>query len=126
MTFPWTVRGEYSDTFADLQYLTSCRHISTEHAITQIRCPCCLKLFKAHYALIAHVESSDKCNIRNSSKFGQALDEFSGGFLSHEIVPHPDLKAEEDGYQVAMHKYDATVPASFREKVKGTTIGTIV
>ena len=100
------------------------RHIADDHAITQIRCPSCLKLFKAHHALIAHVENTQKCKIKHSSKFGEALDEFSGGFLHHKIVGHPDLKADEDGYQVGFVKYESAVPATWEECAETTTIGT--
>ena len=69
------------------------------------------------------MENSNECRIRASDRFGQALDELTGGFLSHEVVPHPDLVAEEDGYSVAMHKYEASVPPGWEERVETTTIG---
>jgi uncharacterized C2H2 Zn-finger protein len=100
------------------------RHIAEQHAITKIRCPSCLKLFGRHHALIAHVETSEKCNLKHSDKFGQALDEFSGGFLSHKVVAHPDLKAEEDGYEVGYIKYESAVPAGWEERDETTVVGT--
>ncbi len=80
--------------------------------------------FGSHHAFIAHVESSGKCALKHSNKFGQALDEFSGGFLSHKIVRHPDLKAEEDGYEVGYIKYESAVPAGWEEREGGTYVGT--
>lgn len=112
--------------FRRVQTLKKCRHITEEHAITKIRCPSCLKLFNTHHAFIAHVESSQKCTLKNSDHFGQALDEFSGGFLTCKVVGHPDLKAEEDGYQVGYIKYESAVPAGWREREESTTIGTML
>ena len=71
------------------------------------------------------METSDKCQIKRTQSYGKALDEFSGGFLSTEVIAHPDLKAE-DGYTVGMHKYESTVPPGWEERVESTTIGTKV
>jgi hypothetical protein len=49
--------------------------------------------------------------LKYSQKFGQALDEFSGGFIAHSIESYPDLDAEDDGYEVAYVKYQSTVPS---------------
>lgn len=100
------------------------RHITEMHAITKIRCPSCLKLFRAFHALIAHVESSQKCKIKYSNRFGQALEEFSGGFLTSQVVPHPDLAKDKDNYQVHFIQYSSAVPAGWEERKDGTTIGT--
>ncbi|KIW03607.1 uncharacterized protein PV09_05360 [Verruconis gallopava] len=101
------------------------RHIDKEHMLKKIRCPLCFKVFKSHHALIEHVERSSKCAIKHSRKFGQTLDEFSGGFLSHTIAAHPDLKAEDDGYEVGYVKFKSTVPTGW-EKREQVTVSTMI
>lgn len=42
----------------------------------------CLRVFKSPSALTAHMESSsERCNVRESKQFGNALSLVSGGFL---------------------------------------------
>ncbi|KKY27809.1 putative c2h2 finger domain [Diplodia seriata] len=102
-------------------------HINTEHGISQQRCPQCLKLFKSTTALVAHCEApTSECGISRSDRFGQAIDQFSGGFLGAKDARRPDftLADREDrfvdkkreakepgsGYKVGMIKYESTLP----------------
>ncbi|KAL1619798.1 hypothetical protein SLS54_006394 [Diplodia seriata] len=102
-------------------------HINTEHGISQQRCPQCLKLFKSTTALVAHCEApTSECGISRSDRFGQAIDQFSGGFLGAKDARRPDftladrqdrfvdkkMKERElgSGYKVGMIKYESTLP----------------
>lgn len=59
------------------QHLSSGIHTGDGH-----RCVGCLKLFKTPTALTAHMESaSERCHVRESRDFGNALSLVSGGFL---------------------------------------------
>ncbi|KAF2424896.1 hypothetical protein EJ08DRAFT_681732 [Tothia fuscella] len=99
-------------------------HIAEEHAVKAVRCPSCFKMFKTYTGLISHCESlGSKCRLTHSSKFNQAIDLFSGGFLAVNVVDRPDISHKEDGYKARYMKYEATVPHDFIGK-KSTTIGT--
>lgn len=46
------------------------------------RCPGCLRIFKSTAALIAHCESPTvRCSINQNIKYGQLIDELSGGVI---------------------------------------------
>lgn len=46
------------------------------------RCPGCFRTFKTTAALIAHCESSTaRCKINDAPKYGQIIDELSGGAI---------------------------------------------
>ncbi|QDS75951.1 hypothetical protein FKW77_003314 [Venturia effusa] len=111
---------EYFDTAAENQ-----EHLETVHPIDQRRCPRCQKWFKSYTALISHCEApNSRCGISYTSKYGQAIDEFSGGFLKAETAVRPDLDLEKDGYRLAYMKYEASVPHDWEKEVDKTVIGT--
>lgn len=113
-------------------------HINTIHAISQVRCPQCLKLFKSTTALVAHCEApTSQCGISRSDRYGQAIDQFSGGFLGATDARRPDFTDQErkdkigddlklmpgSGFRVGYTKYESTLPAdwntnSFHEDVQ--------
>ncbi|GME28800.1 putative C2H2 finger domain protein [Neofusicoccum parvum] len=113
-------------------------HISTIHAIAQLRCPQCLKLFKSVTALVAHCEAAtSNCGISRSDRFGQAIDKFSGGFLGARDAHRPDFTEEDrkdrigddekimpgSGFKIGMIKYESTLPIDwptngFRDNVQ--------
>ncbi|KAF9892479.1 hypothetical protein FE257_001588 [Aspergillus nanangensis] len=48
----------------------------------QVQCPGCQKIFKSTSALVAHCESgSNRCDIANTNKYGQMIDELTGGVV---------------------------------------------
>ncbi|KAK0609871.1 Zinc finger protein 560 [Lasiodiplodia hormozganensis] len=102
-------------------------HINTIHGISQQRCPQCLKLFKSTTALVAHCEApASTCGISRSDRYGQAIDQFSGGFLGAKDARRPDFTEAEredkytdktktekhagSGYKIGMIKYESTLP----------------
>ncbi|EKG20504.1 Zinc finger C2H2-type protein [Macrophomina phaseolina MS6] len=117
-------------------------HINTVHGISQRRCPHCLKLFKSVTALVAHCEAStSQCGISRSSRYGEVIDQFSGGFLGAKDAHRSDItewqrqdKLGDDGqlmhgsgYRIGMTKYESTLPAdwpsgSFRFREKGKIV----
>jgi hypothetical protein len=95
------------------------KHIEDQHKIDRIRCPSCLKLFKTYTSLIAHCEStSSSCRLAKSDKFGQIVDEFSGGFLTAKKVARPDNDKEIDGTTISYAKFEATTPADFQREIE--------
>lgn len=113
-------------------------HINNIHGISQRRCPHCLKLFKSVTALVAHCEApTSHCGISRSNRYGEAIDQFSGGFLGAKDARRPDITDEErkdrmgddakvvsgSGYKINMIKYESTLPIDwpadgFREHTK--------
>ncbi|SLM38354.1 Zinc finger, C2H2-like [Lasallia pustulata] len=58
---------------------------SPAHKTTDHRCPACLKIFKSPTALTQHMEApTNRCNIKETANFGQAISLVSGGYLSVE------------------------------------------
>lgn len=56
----------------------------------RLRCPACLRIFKSATALVQHAESqSYKCDIRESEKYRQAVDQITGGFID-AVGKHAD------------------------------------
>ena len=51
------------------------------HQGTDPRCMKCNKVFKTIPGLVAHMERSDKCKIRETLAFGNVIHVVSGGFL---------------------------------------------
>ena len=95
------------------------RHVEDQHKIDRIRCPSCLKLFKSYTALIAHCESaSSSCRLAKSDKLGQMIDEFSGGFLTANIVARPDNNREIDGTTISYAKFEVTTPAELQKEIE--------
>ncbi len=81
----------------------------------QVRCPACLKLFKTTAALVAHCEAPNgRCKIATTNQFGQAIDEFSGGFLNAYETMRPD---DSD---VTFVKYEAWTPPDWNDKAQTT------
>jgi hypothetical protein len=54
-----------------------------------------------------------RCRLKDSEKFGQAVDLFSGGFLAVSNEKRPDITTEDDGWRIDHMKYEATVPQDF-------------
>ncbi|OCK78887.1 hypothetical protein K432DRAFT_417708 [Lepidopterella palustris CBS 459.81] len=103
-------------------------HIRNSHRMSEVRCPSCLRLFKTSAALVAHCETGlGRCQIARSSNFNQALDEFSGGFLSASYVLRPDHVPDfsnatdaEGEWQpqpvpVGYTQYESTKPPDWRD-----------
>lgn len=96
------------------------RHITSIHRITDFRCPSCLRLFKSATALVAHCETaSARCRISGTRKFGQVIDEFSGGFLEVKGKKRPDLNRFDDGFELGYNKYDASTPVDWDRSEEG-------
>jgi hypothetical protein len=56
--------------------------LQTLTAVCSNRCPGCLRIFKTTSALIAHFEApSARCDINDSQRYGQILDELTGGII---------------------------------------------
>lgn len=92
-------------------------HINSTHKIDRIRCPQCLKLFKSHTALISHCESvNSRCRLNRTERFGQIMDEFSGGFLSARRERRPDCD-ERDGTRIEFVKFGSCVPEDLRREL---------
>lgn len=74
------------DTPADLN-----QHINSDHRLTRMQCPSCLKYFKSATALMAHCESrGSRCQINKAYNFNIFLDRLSGGFLGVNEKIRPD------------------------------------
>lgn len=67
------------------------KHINSEHRLTRMKCPRCLKYFQSATALIAHCESRGaRCEINKVDSFSVFLDRMSGGFLGVVEKVRPD------------------------------------
>ncbi|KAJ9665292.1 hypothetical protein H2201_004584 [Coniosporium apollinis] len=101
-------------------------HIKTFHRPSQLRCPSCLKLFKSITALVSHCEAANsRCSIQRSERFGQAIDEFSGGFLGVREAEREDISEEVDGYVVEYTRFEGTLPPDWTgvESGRGIKVG---
>lgn len=95
------------------------QHITDQHRIDRIRCPQCLKLFKSHTALISHCENStSKCRLNRSDRFGQIMDEFSGGFLAARRTRRPDNDVVVDGGRIDYIKFQSCVPEDLKQELE--------
>lgn len=120
LVLPEFFSSEHFDTAAENQ-----EHLELVHPIDQRRCPRCQKWFKSYTALISHCEApNSRCGISYTHKFGQAIDEFSGGFLKAEPAARPDLTMEKDGYRLAYMNYESSVPHDWEKKVDTPAIET--
>ena len=67
------------------------KHINSDHRLTRMKCPSCLKYFNSVTALMAHCESRGaKCQINKADNFNIFLDRLSGGFLGVDEKIRPD------------------------------------
>lgn len=67
------------------------RHINSDHRLTRMKCPSCLKYFKSATALMSHCESRGaRCEINKADNFNIFLDRLSGGFLGVDEKVRPD------------------------------------
>lgn len=95
------------------------KHITDKHKIDRIRCPQCLKLFKSHTALISHCENATaRCKLNRSDRFGQIMDEFSGGFLTAKRTRRPDNEVEIDGGRIDYVKFESCVPEDLKQELQ--------
>ncbi|KAF2182008.1 hypothetical protein K469DRAFT_587763 [Zopfia rhizophila CBS 207.26] len=110
------------------------RHIMTDHRISSVRCPSCLKIYKSATSLISHCESrGSKCTVNKAEDFNQFLDRLTGGFLSVEEKVRPDhlhnpavmIRNPETGelesYKaptVGYLQYSVSKPADYQERTK--------
>ncbi|MCJ1423836.1 hypothetical protein MMC29_001721 [Sticta canariensis] len=75
------------------------------HTGVSHRCVGCLKVFKSPSALTAHMESaSERCHVRESREFGNALSLISGGYLGVN-GRHADGSIKIDSPEVPMPKW---------------------
>ncbi|GAB1743090.1 hypothetical protein NU219Hw_g8946t1 [Hortaea werneckii] len=66
-------------------------HLSWAHLRTNLSCTTCLKRFGSATALVAHIESTQRCRIKDSSNYHMLLDFISGGFLEATKVRQPSI-----------------------------------
>ncbi|KAI7707457.1 hypothetical protein KC353_g11625 [Hortaea werneckii] len=66
-------------------------HLSWAHLRTNFSCTTCLKRFGSATALVAHIESTQRCRIKDSSNYHMLLDFISGGFLEAMKVRQPSI-----------------------------------
>ncbi|KAF2838266.1 hypothetical protein M501DRAFT_935693 [Patellaria atrata CBS 101060] len=102
-------------------------HVNENHQIKDWRCPCCLKLFKSVSSLISHCESPvARCELSNKKNFGQAIDEFTGGFLSARRELRPDI-TEHDirnlDLRVTWNKFTSSKPIDWKGPKKDVVVG---
>ncbi|KYG41345.1 hypothetical protein M433DRAFT_8022 [Acidomyces richmondensis BFW] len=72
-------------------------HFMSVHLQTRIICSSCYKRFDRNYKLVAHMEDTEHCRIKQSGDFNTLLDEVSGGFLTADIVAFPRvIKAKNE------------------------------
>ncbi|KAF2199745.1 hypothetical protein GQ43DRAFT_456939 [Delitschia confertaspora ATCC 74209] len=113
-------------------------HILSEHRITIMRCPRCLKVYKTATALIGHCESgSGRCRINECEDYAEFLDRLSGGFLYATEETRPDhlfnpevMVPNEHGRlepysppTVEYIRYEATKPTDWTEQPKKLRVG---
>ena len=88
--------------------------------MSDVRCPSCLKLFKSSTALVAHCESPlSRCHISKSNKYGQVIDELSGGFLGARHIIRPEVDVKNDNHIVGYNQYESTKPPDWKEPGEG-------
>ncbi|RMY89353.1 hypothetical protein D0862_10231 [Hortaea werneckii] len=78
--------GSSFDTPSELQ-----DHLSWAHLRTNFSCTTCLKRFVSATALVAHIESTQRCRVKDSSNYHVLLDSISGGFLEATKVRQPSI-----------------------------------
>ncbi|KAJ4993228.1 C2H2 type zinc finger protein [Stagonosporopsis vannaccii] len=116
------------------------RHINSNHRLTRMKCPTCLKYFQSTTALIAHCESRGaKCQINRTENFNIFLDRMSGGFLGVNEEVRPDhlnnpsfMMTDPETGRMAPYKppvahylqYTVTKPPDWKEPTRsGVQIG---
>lgn len=116
------------------------RHINSDHRLTRMKCPTCLKYFKSATALMSHCESRGaKCQINKAENFNIFLDRLSGGFLGVNEKVRPDhlnnpsfMRTDPETGKVGPYKppvahylqYTVTKPPDWKEPAKsGNQIG---
>ncbi|PYH98470.1 hypothetical protein BO71DRAFT_316172 [Aspergillus ellipticus CBS 707.79] len=83
--------------------------LSKSNSRRTMQCPGCLRVFKSTAALVAHCESGTlRCSVNDGPRFGEVIDELSGGFVNA-------VGLHEDGTV----KYEA----GKMESTKGSTVG---
>ncbi|CZT18982.1 uncharacterized protein RCC_04827 [Ramularia collo-cygni] len=80
------VFGNSFDSQSDIE-----NHIKYCHTRTKFRCEGCFRHFKSAAPLVAHVESTRKCGIRGSEKFGKFFESITAGFLKSKYVGEPKI-----------------------------------
>ncbi|KAI7160201.1 hypothetical protein KC352_g26994, partial [Hortaea werneckii] len=78
--------GSSFDTPSELQ-----DHLSWAHLRTNFSCTTCFKRFVSATALVAHIESTQRCRVKDSSNYHVLLDSISGGFLEATKVRQPSI-----------------------------------
>ncbi|PLB51193.1 putative C2H2 finger domain protein [Aspergillus steynii IBT 23096] len=82
-----------------------------------VQCPNCLRRFKTTAALIAHCESpSTRCDINNGDKYGQIIDELTGGLIQ-AVGYHADGTVKYEAGKFDLPK-STTVGVNLREVKK--------
>ncbi|KAF3039260.1 hypothetical protein E8E11_005904 [Didymella keratinophila] len=116
------------------------KHINSDHRMTRMKCPSCLKYFQSATALMAHCESrGSKCQVNKADNYNIFLDRASGGFLGVNEHVRPDhinnptvMLTNPDTGRMERYKppvatylqYQVTTPPDWKEPSKtGVQIG---
>ena len=91
-------------------------HLKFAHMRTNFHCPVCLKRFKNASALISHSESTGKCQVKESKKYHQLLDQVSGGFLEAEHLLVPKIYSQEKAVVKKGEPVDGVMDTKFTAK----------
>ncbi|PWY88917.1 hypothetical protein BO70DRAFT_359231 [Aspergillus heteromorphus CBS 117.55] len=79
------------------------------------RCPGCLRMFKSTAALVAHCESGTiRCNLNDGPKFGDIIDEVSGGFVK-AVGLHTDGTVKYEAGKIDVNR-STTIGQDMRER----------
>ena len=99
------------------------------HQGTEPRCMKCFKTFKTVAGLVAHMERSEKCQIRETLTFGNVLHVTSGGFLGVSgrhadgsiMIEVPDVK-EKDRFMLSYEGDDDEDEIAFRPSLPAPSL----
>ncbi|KAK4539967.1 hypothetical protein LTR36_009937 [Oleoguttula mirabilis] len=92
-------------------------HLQTAHIKTNYNCTTCMKRFKCATALTAHMESTGRCNVKDSNNYGHLLDEISGGFLKSKRINEPKIYAPETALVRAGKPTNGVMSVEFKAKL---------
>ncbi|KAF2863258.1 hypothetical protein K470DRAFT_211469 [Piedraia hortae CBS 480.64] len=72
-------------------------HLKEWHLLSRFMCSTCFKTFGTATSLVAHIETTSKCRIKYTTNYLVLLDEISGGFMTAQHVPLPELVTPKNG-----------------------------
>lgn len=92
-------------------------HLRISHIAMDFRCPSCKKAFARPSALVAHTDSSSKCQVAGTAYYKALIEEVTAGFLKAKRLAVPKIYRPEKALVLANGK---TVDGIMQTEFKAT------